>query len=110
MNMIERVARAIAKHNYPGASDADIDEMWEGWAEDATAAIQAMREPTEAMKARGLAAAWNEVSADIGQIEIQTTIGQTVWHYMIDAAMIDASPIDTYEMEPIDTSFGVGEG
>ncbi|MEG8221625.1 hypothetical protein OSJ57_13460, partial [Sphingomonas sp. HH69] len=25
-------------------------------------------------------------------------------------AMIDASPIDTYEMEPIDTLFGVGEG
>ncbi|MEG8223296.1 hypothetical protein OSJ57_22200, partial [Sphingomonas sp. HH69] len=25
-------------------------------------------------------------------------------------AMIDTSPIDTYEMEPIDTSFGVGEG
>lgn len=110
MNMIERISRALARHSYPGASDADIDEMWECWTDAATAAIQAMRDPTPEMKARGFDAAWNEVSADIGQVEIQTTIGQTVWHYMIDAALIDASPTNTYDMEPIDTSFGVGEG
>jgi len=89
MNMIERVARALVKRNYPSFTEADIDAMWEGWADDATAAIQAMRDPTPEMKVRGFDAAWNEVSADIGQIEIQTTIGQTVWHYMIDAAAID---------------------
>lgn len=30
--------------------------------------------------------------------------------FLARQAMIDASPIDTCEMEPIDTSFGVGEG
>ena len=35
---------------------------------------------------------------------------EDAYRAMIDAAMIDASPIATYEMEPIDTSFGVGEG
>ena len=121
MNMIERVARAIHDAMYSDEQsgawmsgkcpldsvtvDGDVDLI-----RAATAAIQAMREPTPEMKAMGFDAAWNEVSADIGQVEIQTTIGQTVWHYMIDAALIDASPIDTYEMEPIDTSFGAGEG
>jgi hypothetical protein len=43
MNEIERVARALAKRNYPSASDADIAEMAEGFTADATAAIAAMR-------------------------------------------------------------------
>lgn len=43
MNEIERVARALAKRNYPSASDADIAEMAEGFTDDATAAIAAMR-------------------------------------------------------------------
>ena len=92
MNMIERVARALAKRNYPAFNDADIDEMWEGWAEDAATAVQAMREPTPEM------------------IEAGSAGGD--WPHALETwqAMIDASPIDTYEMEPIDTSFGVGEG
>ncbi len=48
-SMEERVARAIAGANYPGASESDIDEMWEGFSLEAEAAIKAMREPTDAM-------------------------------------------------------------
>lgn len=33
--LVEQIARALAKRNYPSGSDADIDEMWEGWADDA---------------------------------------------------------------------------
>ena len=46
---VERVARAMARHNHPGGSERDIDEMWEGWTGEATAAINAMSEPTMAM-------------------------------------------------------------
>lgn len=103
MNLIERVARALARRNYPAFTDADIDEMWEGWAEDATTAIQAMRDPTPEMIEAG------------GRIIAHLSTGRAIEPYEDDArdawqAMIDASPIDTYEMEPIDTSFGVGEG
>ncbi|OHD05727.1 MAG: hypothetical protein A2095_04190 [Sphingomonadales bacterium GWF1_63_6] len=80
--MIERVARALARRNYPGASDADIDEMWEGWADDATAAIQAMREPTKQMM-------------DTAQLDPQDDpmvsrgMAYSAWVSMIDAAAID---------------------
>lgn len=38
---IEAAARAIARWNYPSGTERDIDEMWEGWVGDATAAIAA---------------------------------------------------------------------
>lgn len=91
MNMIERIARALAKRNFPGGSNSDIDQMWEAWVEEAAAALQAMREPTPEM------------------IEAGEAVDGTVTALPIWQAMTDALPIDTYEMEPIDT-FGVGEG
>lgn len=54
MSMVKRVARAMAKRNWPGASERDIDEMWEGWKEEAIAALTAMREPSQAMIVAGL--------------------------------------------------------
>ena len=42
--MIERLARTMAKRNYPGGSDADIDEMWDGWTDEAEAVLQVLRE------------------------------------------------------------------
>lgn len=97
MNMIERIARALVRSNHPDASDADIDAMWEGWSDDAATAIKEMRDPTPEMVWAGQPFAGYDEAED-------------AYRAMIDAAMIDASPIATYEMEPIDTSFGVGEG
>jgi len=39
--VVEAAARAIVKRNWPGASDADIDEMWDGKVGDAEAALLA---------------------------------------------------------------------
>lgn len=44
MTMIERVARAIAK------SAHGDDEGWAAWVDEARAAVEALREPTEAME------------------------------------------------------------
>lgn len=162
MNMIERIARALVKRNYPSFTDADIDAMWEGWAEDAATAVQAMRDPTPEMveAAAPMPKRRAGVPAMIAATALDQIVAKQTWQAMIDAALIDASPIDTYEtkadvapvtdadrelatairialyracpgmpsypdnivpqviaahratyeMEPIDTSFGVGEG
>ena len=76
MNMNERIARALARHSYAGASDADIDAMWECWTDAATAAIQAMRNPTpEMIEAMYECYSW---SSDPLQH----------WQAMIDAALL----------------------
>lgn len=49
MNMVEKMARAMARANYPGGSNRDIDEMWEGWVPEAKACLTALSEPTPAM-------------------------------------------------------------
>lgn len=134
MNMIERISRALVKRNYPSFTEADIDAMWEGWADDAATAIQAMRDPTPEMIAAGEAVDG-------------TVTALPIWQAMIDAAAIDTRqlrigsehnadeaavaaiygaaicelaltdtelakvmPSVTAKPEPIDTSFGVGEG
>lgn len=48
---VEAVARALARRNYPGGSAADIDEMWEGFTEDARAAIAALQAPSADLEA-----------------------------------------------------------
>lgn len=54
-SMIDRVAMAlsVADGNHPDACSNDEDEtpMWTLYVKDARAAIEAMRTPTEAMKA-----------------------------------------------------------
>ena len=84
MDMIEIVARAICRRNYPRFSGADIDEMWDGWKEDATAAIKAMREPTPAMIDRFVSRAL--------QVSIHSEGGwsdyaRNQWQTMIDGAL-----------------------
>jgi hypothetical protein len=37
--LLELMARGIARRNYPSATDADIEEMWEGFLPDAQAAL-----------------------------------------------------------------------
>lgn len=79
MTMVERVGRGMARYNWPHASPADIDEMWDAWEGDARAAIAAMREPTEAMVDTG-----RDVGPDrpYGAHETRAT-----WSAMIDTAL-----------------------
>jgi hypothetical protein len=56
MTLIERVARAIAVFHRlgtdyvaPDGSRHPVEPRWEEWTDHARAAIEAMREPTEAM-------------------------------------------------------------
>ena len=95
--MIERVARALAERegiNWEaipvGGSTA---RQWRRdertyWLDQAAAAIKAMREPSEAMTCTGFDAAMGEISDDFDRIEVQSSIGRTVWHRMIDAALV----------------------
>lgn len=53
MKMVEKIARAMAERNWPGASKSDIDEMWGGWIEEAQAALAAMETPTPEMRLAG---------------------------------------------------------
>lgn len=91
--MVERVARAMCNqylkrlHDNETRREAVVEYEWHEWEGEAIAVIKAMRDPTARMTEAGLAAAWNEINADIGTVEIQTAIGRTVWHYMIDAAI-----------------------
>ena len=39
MTKLEEIARAMAKRNWPGATESDINEMWEGWIEEAIQAL-----------------------------------------------------------------------
>ena len=77
MEMIERVARAICLAR--GGLDPDAKQIgskalvWEAFSDQARAAIEAMREPTDAMKA----AASEPKNSDWDEI----------WHPMIDAAL-----------------------
>ena len=40
--LIEAMARAMCKRNYPSGTDRDIDMMWEGWEGDAQASLTAI--------------------------------------------------------------------
>lgn len=82
--MIERVARAMARANYPAATDNDIDEMWEGWVKEARAAIAAMREPTPAMIDRFVSRA---LQVQIGGGYTWSDYARDQWQTMIDAAL-----------------------
>jgi len=102
MNMTERVALSILNSDRMAAGLTPVESRSgipdsDGYVRNATAAIQAMRDPTPEMIEAGKRMA-GEDAIIVG-----------VWIAMIDAALIDASPIDTNEMEPIDTSFGVGD-
>jgi hypothetical protein len=59
MTMIEKVARALAKVYARGTGDDEVaanryaDSFWRKFKDDARAAIEAMREPTDAMLGAG---------------------------------------------------------
>ena len=84
--MVERVARAIADAVYDAIKAAlfetrenYVDQNWPKFATDARAAIAAMREPTEAMAARGYDMYDPEHDSGPGPDEF--------WRAMIDEAL-----------------------
>lgn len=87
--LIERMARAMCKRNYPSGTERDIDMMWEGWTEDAAYALAAhdewMREqgmvmvPVEATARMAVAGA-NERENGDGELHARK------WRAMIAAA------------------------
>lgn len=86
--MIEQVARAIAKaQGFDGDQLLDFAGDWPDnfefdWVELAKAAIQAMREPTEAMIEAG-----RYVEDGSGDYSIGKDPAINVWQFMIDAAL-----------------------
>ncbi len=82
MNMREKIARAMVTRNYPGASDTDIDQMWEGWTGDADAALSALEIPTPEMKIAGAQA----IAADHMQKAANYDAACDAWSAMIRRA------------------------
>ncbi len=82
-SMIERVARALCSHDgLPEDTKFEGRPMWMSFADEARAAVAAMREPTGAMKARGAA------NFDMPTSEAVAGAG-IVFTDMIDAALED---------------------
>jgi len=90
MDMVERVARALAEFApTPGFDAAQrqawIDEYWTGYEDEARAAIAAMREPTEEMVRAGIGAL---AVADYGMPEYgPEDAAEMTFSAMIDAAL-----------------------
>lgn len=76
-----RAARAIAKRNFPRATEADLAEMSESFILDVRVVLQALREPSAAMITAG----------DDTETEYQSGLtdlkSEKVWPAMIDAAL-----------------------
>ena len=75
-DMVERVARAIAKQNH--------GSTWDEWIDEARAAIVAMREPTDTMvDGRRITRECNSAAA---------LWAPHIWRSMIDAALCKENP------------------
>lgn len=106
-DMVERVARGLAAleyerdHGRPMPADfTGPDYQWEDWSHDARAAIEAMRESTEAMKRAGEAAQaavqlraanWVELEGQQPDIDDIDELGE-MFTAMIDAALNPGHP------------------
>lgn len=77
--MLEKVARTIAGKTLEDAFEGDAESEWPRVAYLARAVIEAMREPTDAMRRAGAI-----YQAD-GQTRVTDAIG--TWRAMIDAAL-----------------------
>ena len=76
MNMVEKVARAIA------VSQGFDGDDWLSWEEYARAAIAAMREPDDAMRK-----AVNDLYRDHARGRLDKPDADEIWPVMIDAAL-----------------------
>jgi hypothetical protein len=90
MKMVERLARAMAERNWPGASKADIDEMWESWTEEAQAALRALENPTPAMIDRFVSRA---LQVKIGGGYTWSDYARDQWQTMLQGAYHDDAMI-----------------
>lgn len=79
-SMIERVAQAIAK------AQTQTESMWQAFLPEASAAIEAMREPTEAMVDAG---GDEEVFADGAAYMSLGRVAVEAYQAMIDAALAE---------------------
>lgn len=96
MTMVERVARRLCRRfhlaGYGGEiSDAiaryievSVEHDWHKWADDARVAIEAIREPTEAMMDVGGEARWRSPIRDPDNV-------REIWRAMIDASLSEAA-------------------
>lgn len=84
-DMIERVARALYNREARGHGDWSVDcppgsTFERYWLDSARAAIEAMREPTEAM--------YRAAETAIDPLSSESAVGQ-YWPAMIDAALAE---------------------
>lgn len=97
MTLLERVARAIAAQDWNAPiSESErvalLDAIWSAhslrdkYMAKARAAVEAMREPTEAMRDAGYAAACEH---DYGDLPPSYEIAPVTFRAMIDAALSD---------------------
>jgi hypothetical protein len=90
MTMVERVARALSvadgMHPQAASNDADEQPAWTLYVGMAKAAIESLREPTEAMVEAGSGAS---TSGDEGvfRILVDRQCAGEAWSLMIDAAL-----------------------
>jgi hypothetical protein len=77
MTMVETIARAMARRNYPGATGHHIDGMWDGWIDEARAALAALETPTPEMVDAG---------AEVCDPAYSGKIAHNVWSAMIRRA------------------------
>jgi hypothetical protein len=91
--MVERVARVLARHYDLLEHGVASDATWQGWTDAARAAIEAMREPTDAMlDAPGdlLCAIGDQAEYEgkfmAGFDDIEDA-SEAIWKQMIDAAL-----------------------
>lgn len=89
--MIERVARAlcVANGEDPDKPSGAFGVWWKSYRDEARAAIEAMREPTESMVSKGTRAVTLAKNAAHGPEPSAVLKGGTVlaWQIMIDAAL-----------------------
>lgn len=79
MNMIEKVARAMFKADFP---DSEWRPTEDGYMRMARAAIEAMREPTNIMCLAAL-----RFEDEDGDGKVDWPMAQKTWRAMIDAAL-----------------------
>lgn len=97
MEMIERVARALREKWSVEVFDRKSDVGWENEIDNARAAIEAMREPTEAMHeaANETSVYYDDFSCGDGNITLglpgYPTKFVEIWSDMIDAALKEST-------------------
>jgi hypothetical protein len=86
MDMVERVARAIAGE-LETCAETYVDSRWTRYEDAARAAIAAMREPTEEMVQVGMEVWWDDSDYDVGYAHFAKA-----WRRMVDCSLGKIAP------------------